>query len=288
MATTQPITTWKSPAKINHFLHITGKRQDGYHNIQTLFQFLELHDTLTFEQTDENKIIVTPKIENTTPEQNLIYKAAHLLKTQTNNTQGIKIHCNKKIPIGGGLGGGSSNAATTLKALNQIWNLNKTKKQLIELGKKLGADVPIFIHGHAAWAEGTGDILYDATPEENWILLIVPQTKVTTATIFNDPNLTRNHPTTELPPQKEPEKTNDCEKIVRNHYPEIDQIMTWLNKHNKAYLTGTGSCIFTPLKNKQQGQQIQKQIPKTWQSILTKTKNNVHIEASLNHAEIDP
>jgi len=206
MATTQPITIWKSPAKINHFLHITGKRQDGYHNIQTLFQFLELHDTLTFEQTEENEIIVTPKIENTSPEQNLIYKAAHLLKTQNNITQGIKIHCEKKIPIGGGLGGGSSNAATTLKALNQIWNLNKTKKQLIELGKKLGADVPIFIHSQAAWAEGIGDIFYDATPEETWILLIIPQTKVTTAKIFNDPNLPKNHPPTKLPPQKRTRK----------------------------------------------------------------------------------
>lgn len=255
---------WVSPAKLNLFLHITGRRADNYHNLQTLFQFLDYCDNLTFNVRHDSEIKLLTPFKNIPDNKNLIVIAAQRLKDFTHRHDlGVDIIIDKKIPMGGGLGGASSNAATVLVALNQLWQLNLSTELLMDIGRKIGADVPIFIYGHASFAEGIGDQFQTLTLPEYWYLVACPKVEISTANIFNNPELTRNTPVRdadELLSIPFDEQKNDCESIVRKLYPEVDKIITFLSQYRTTRLTGTGACIFTQCENEEQAQIIQRQL----------------------------
>jgi len=244
------IERWPSPGKLNLFLSITSRRDDGYHNLQTLFQFLDYGDEMTFVVDQHDHIRLVNDIENVRCEDNLIYRAALRLKTQAiadkrcEATVGVTIGIDKKLPMGGGLGGGSSNAATTLIALNQLWQLNYSLTQLAELGLALGADVPIFVHGYAALAEGIGEQLTPVQPEEKWYLVAHPGVSIPTPVIFNDPDLTRDSPVRSAEQLMHSPWSNDCEAIARKRFRKVDELLNWLLEYAPSRLTGTGACVF--------------------------------------------
>lgn len=261
-----------APAKINLFLHVLGKRPDGYHNIQTAFQFLDFCDQLNFSLRTDGKINLSSTLA-IPDEKNLIFRAANLLQQKTETHFGVDIALEKHIPMGGGLGGGSSNAATTLLALNQLWQIHYDLPILAKLGATLGADVPVFIYGEAAWAEGKGDQLQKISPPENWCLLVIPSCLVSTEEIYAAPELTRNTPPITIGKFLESGGHNDCEPVVRNRYAEIDQALTWLTNFGPAKMTGTGSCIYVMFATEQQALDVFKQIPKNLRAVVAKALN---------------
>ncbi len=232
------------PAKLNLFLYITGQRADGYHELQTLFQFLNFGDDLQVEITSEPDIVVTPALKNVPLEDNLIYRAARLLQKATGCRQGARLHLTKRLPMGGGVGGGSSDAATALVALNLLWKTGLSRTQLAELGLQLGADVPIFVQGQAAFAEGVGERLTPCAPAEQWFVVLKPKVSIATAKIFTHPELTRNTPKRGMGECLSTPYANDCEKVVKNHYPVVEEMLTALLQYAPARLTGTGACVF--------------------------------------------
>lgn len=251
--------TLPSPAKLNLMLHIVGKRPDAYHNLQTVFQFLNMGDTLSFALADDIKI--KPALPGVNTEDNLIYKAALLLKQTTGCTKGAYISLEKNIPMGGGLGGGSSNAATTLIALNHLWQLNLTSAQLLPLARQLGADVSIFIYGHAAFAEGIGDEFTPVNPPESWYVILVPPVHVSTIAMFGHKDLIRNTPKIDPDDYLHYLGNNDFSPLVCHEYPEIKSALTRLEQFGPAFLTGSGASLYLPCQNQAQAQDIVGQIP---------------------------
>ncbi|MCG2580312.1 MAG: 4-(cytidine 5'-diphospho)-2-C-methyl-D-erythritol kinase [Marinobacter sp.] len=242
--------TLPSPAKLNLCLHIVGRRPDGYHELQTLFQFLDYGDDITFRPAKDghHDIHLEPSIPGVADDDNLILRAARLLaSTRNQKLPGVILSVDKRLPMGGGLGGGSSNAATVLLGLNHYWQLGLTLDQLAELGLQLGADVPVFVRGHAAWGEGVGERLTPANPPEDWFLVLKPACDINTGKIFSEQGLTRNTPRIKIAPAFEGDASryrNDCEDVVRKLYPEVNQGLKWLSQFGPARLTGTGACIF--------------------------------------------
>ncbi|MDF7667687.1 4-(cytidine 5'-diphospho)-2-C-methyl-D-erythritol kinase [Orbaceae bacterium ESL0727] len=258
--------SWLSPAKLNLFLYITGRRPDHYHDLQTLFQFIDYCDTLNFTLRQDNQLNLLTPFQNVPNDKNLIIIAAKLLQTYasqfdlTANSLGVDIKIDKKIPMGGGLGGASSNAATVLVALNQLWHLNLPTETLIDLGRTIGADVPIFIYGQAAFAEGIGDKLQAVSLPEYYYLVTCPNIAISTVKVFNDPELTRNTPRRSLDDLLAlpyVDFSNDCEKVVRKRYPIIDSLIEQLSAYGPTRLTGTGSSVFTQCNNRQEALAIQ-------------------------------
>ena len=239
--------TLPSPAKLNLFLHITGRRDDGYHELQTLFQFLDHGDTLTLTPRDDGAIHLYPDIDGVPTEQNLIVRAARRLQEATGTFLGADILLDKQLPMGGGLGGGSSNAATTLVGLNHLWQARLDEDQLADLGLALGADVPVFVRGQAAFGEGVGEKLTPVQVPEDWFVVLKPDVEISTAEIFSNPGLTRNTPRIKIAPAFEGDASgyrNDCEDVVKQLYPEVKNSLDWLSTFGPARLTGTGACIF--------------------------------------------
>ncbi|TBW49994.1 4-(cytidine 5'-diphospho)-2-C-methyl-D-erythritol kinase [Marinobacter halodurans] len=240
--------TLPAPAKLNLFLHIIGRRPDGYHELQTLFQFLEHGDELTFSPTSGSRVTLEPAIDGVPQENNLIMRAARLLQAEAGRElPGVHIHLTKRLPMGGGIGGGSSDAATTLLGLNHFWQLGLSIDRLAELGLQLGADVPVFVRGHAAFAEGIGEKLTPCDPPEDWYVVIKPDCNINTGMIFSEEGLTRNTPPITIAPAFEGDASryrNDCEDIVCKLYPEVEKSRDWLSQFGPARLTGTGACIF--------------------------------------------
>ncbi|WP_225314396.1 4-(cytidine 5'-diphospho)-2-C-methyl-D-erythritol kinase [Marinobacter halotolerans] len=240
--------TLPAPAKLNLFLHILGKRDDGYHELQTLFQFLDYGDEITVAPRDDGRIVLAESLPGVADQDNLIYRAARLMADSAScPVPGVTIHIHKQLPMGGGLGGGSSNAATTLLALNRLWGLDMTLERLAQLGLDLGADVPVFVLGHAAWGEGVGEKLTPAQPPEDWFVVLKPRCDISTGEIFSEQGLTRNTPRIKIAPAFEGDASryrNDCEDVVRRLYPEVHQGLEWLAQFGPARLTGTGACIF--------------------------------------------
>lgn len=240
--------TLPAPAKLNLFLHITGRRPDGYHLLQTVFQFLEQADTLHFSRREDGIITLTPDIPGVPAGSNLIVRAARLLQAHTGSTTGANIRLEKRLPMGGGIGGGSSDAATTLLGLNRLWGLNLPLDELAALGLQLGADVPVFVRGHAAWAEGVGETLAPVDIPEPWYLVLTPNAHVSTADVFRHPQLTRDTPAITvaafLGGGLARSIRNDCENIVRQLSPEVNAALNWLAQHGTARMTGTGACCF--------------------------------------------
>lgn len=250
---------WPSPAKLNLFLYITGQRADGYHQLQTLFQFLDYSDLLTIVPRNDEQIRLLTPIEGVENEQNLIIKAARLLKKQSGNHQtprGADISIDKRLPMGGGLGGGSSNAATVLVALNALWQCGLSEDELAILGLSLGADVPVFIRGHAAFAEGIGEKLYPAEPAERWYLVVHPGVTIPTPIIFSDPELKRNTPVRPLAALLSTPYANDCEPIARKRFREVEQALSWLLEYAPSRLTGTGACVFAEFDTEASARQV--------------------------------
>jgi 4-diphosphocytidyl-2-C-methyl-D-erythritol kinase len=235
---------WPAPAKLNLFLHVTGRRPDGYHELQTAFQFIGLCDEITLGLRADGAIERAGELPGVPPEEDLTVRAARALKAASGAVGGVTIGVRKRIPMGGGLGGGSSDAATVLVALNALWGIDWPPGRLAGLGLGLGADVPVFVHGHAAWAEGVGERLAPLSPPEQWFVLLRPDCAIATARIFNDPRLTRDTPPQRIPAFADGFGHNDCEPVVRALHPEVAAAIDWLSDHVPARLTGTGSCVF--------------------------------------------
>ena len=235
-----------SPAKLNLFLHITGRRDNGYHELQSIFQLIDLTDWLEFSQTDDLTISIDG-LSSVDLEQNLIYKATQILKPFATKLTGLKIAIEKNIPMGAGLGGGSSNAATTLIVVNQLWQCGLSIEQLAELGVKLGADVPIFVHGRNAWAEGIGEHLTFIDLDQKQYIVLKPDCFISTQLLFSQKTLTRDtKPTKFCAYQLTPFNFgNNFEPLARSLYPEVNEAMQYLDQFGIAKLTGTGACVFT-------------------------------------------
>ncbi|MBO3661591.1 4-(cytidine 5'-diphospho)-2-C-methyl-D-erythritol kinase [Acinetobacter variabilis] len=234
-----------SPAKLNLFLHITGRRPDGYHELQSIFQLIDLCDWLEFEQTDDQQIQIEG-LASVDLEQNLIYRAAQILQPYAKTPSGLIIRLEKNIPMGAGLGGGSSNAATTLIVLNQLWHCGLNSEQLAELGVKLGADVPIFVHGRNAWAEGIGEHLTFIDLDQKQFIVLKPDCFISTQQLFSQKTLTRDTKSSKFCAYqiKPSDFGNNFEPVARSLYPEVDEAMQYLDQFSVAKLTGTGACVF--------------------------------------------
>ncbi|KOO02134.1 4-(cytidine 5'-diphospho)-2-C-methyl-D-erythritol kinase [Vibrio nereis] len=274
-------TSWPSPAKLNLFLYITGRRDNGYHELQTLFQFLDHGDELTITANDSGEITLSPEIPGVPLQDNLIWKAATALQKQSGCQWGAHINLNKVLPMGGGIGGGSSNAATTLVALNHLWQINISEDELAEIGLKLGADVPVFTRGFAAFAEGVGEQLTKAEPDEKWYLVVRPDVSIATVDIFTHPELTRNTPKRALATLLDSDYGNDCEKIVRMLYQEVDKQLSWLLQYAPSRLTGTGSCVFAEFSSKSEAQNVFEKLPDTVSAFIAQGKNTSPLHETL-------
>ena len=272
--------SWPAPAKLNLFLHVTGRRPDGYHTLQTLFQFLDVGDDLSFDLTRDGRITRANLLSGVPEERDLCVRAARLLQAASGATHGAIIHLDKRLPLGGGLGGGSSDAATTLLALNELWGCNLAPGALAALGLKIGADVPVFVHGHAAWAEGVGEILAPADPPERWVLVLVPAVSVSTAEVFaaydNELDLTPYSPAITIRDFHAGRGRNDLEPVVRRLYPEVDNALKWLGNFGDARMTGSGACVFLPVADEASGRSILAQCPTGLAGGFVTHGRNVH------------
>ena len=262
-----------APAKLNMFLHVTGQRDDGYHTLQTLFQFLDYGDTLHFSSRSDGKIALLSDLPGVDAEDNLIVRAARLLKEASSTPLGADIKLDKILPMGGGIGGGSSDAATTLLGLNHLWQTGLSIDQLAELGIRLGADVPVFVRGHAAWAEGVGEQLTPVELEEPWFLVVAPDCPVSTAEIFSDERLTRNSSPITLAAFVAGGGRNDCLPVVTTRYPEIRNTLILLNKYCETKMTGTGSCLFGAFPNEREADKVRARLPATLRSFVARGCN---------------
>ena len=262
-----------APAKLNLFLHITGRRANGYHELQTLFQFLDYGDTLHFSLRDDDQLNLLTALAGVDAEDNLIIRAARLLREASGCQLGADIRLDKILPMGGGIGGGSSDAATTLLGLNQLWQTGLSLEQLAELGIRLGADVPVFVHGKAAWAEGVGEKLTPVELDEPWFLVVAPACHVSTAEIFSDQRLTRDTSPITLAAFREVGGRNDCLPVVTTRYPEIRNTLILLNKYCEAKMTGTGSCLFGAFQNEREADKVRARLPATLRSFVARGCN---------------
>jgi 4-diphosphocytidyl-2-C-methyl-D-erythritol kinase len=254
--------TLLSPAKLNLFLLITGRRADGYHNLQTLFQLLDYGDEMSFSTRSDGQITLSPDLPGVPFAQNLVIKAARALEPYKKPEAGVDITLLKRLPMGGGIGGGSSNAATALVALNHLWQCGLTKEQLQSIGLQLGADVPVFINAQTAWAEGVGEQLEPIKMQPKWFLVVQPDCHISTKEIFLHKDLTRDSSAIKVAAFLERGSKNDCEALVRKLYPPVDKALTWLQKFDcNARMTGTGACVFASFESAEQAQQVQALLP---------------------------
>ena len=265
---------WPAPAKLNLFLHVTGRRPDGYHTLQTVFQFLDLADELRIEVTADGDIRRARPLAGVAEEQDLCVRAARLLQAESACRQGANIHLHKRIPQGGGLGGGSSDAATTLLALNHLWDLGLPRAKLATLGLRLGADVPVFVWGQAAWAEGVGEELTPMALPECWYVVVDPGARVSTAEVFAHPDLTRHsRPLTIRDFHAGRASGNDLEAVVRRLHPAVDAALEWSSGHGPARMTGSGACVFLPVADRQAGEAILARCPPAFTGIVARGMN---------------
>ncbi|MDP9082604.1 MAG: 4-(cytidine 5'-diphospho)-2-C-methyl-D-erythritol kinase [Pseudomonadota bacterium] len=269
---------WPAPAKLNLFLHILGRRADGYHELQTCFQFVDLCDDIHIGVRADGQIRRARGAAGVAEESDLCVRAARALKGATGCALGADIDLVKRIPMGAGLGGGSSDAATCLVALNRLWGVYRPVEELAALGLKLGADVPVFVRGRAAWAEGVGEKLCPLfppdAPEEANYLIIKPNVFVSTADVFSDPELTRNSAPITIHGFLASGGGNDCSDVVRRRYPEVAQALDWLNSFGSARLTGTGACVFARVESLARGREIVRMLPPAFDAFLVRGLND--------------
>lgn len=275
------VLTLPAPAKLNLMLHITGRRADGYHELQTLFQFLDYGDELVLRPREDGQIRLLTELPGVDHDSNLIVRAARLLQRESGCALGADIQLTKRLPMGGGIGGGSSDAATTLVGLDHLWNTRLGEDRLAELGLNLGADVPVFVRGRAAFAEGVGERLQPVDLPEPWFLVIAPQVSVSTAEIFADPELTRNTPAITVRSLLAGGGHNDCQPVVEKRYPAVRNALSLLNKFVQARMTGTGACVFGSFPNEGEADKVRRQLPATLPSFVARGRNVSMLHRSL-------
>jgi 4-diphosphocytidyl-2-C-methyl-D-erythritol kinase len=264
--------TCPAPAKLNLFLHVVGRRPDGYHLLQTLFRFIDLHDTLHFTLREDGAVRRTNAIEGVAEEQDLCVRAARLLQSETGCALGVDIAVEKRIPMGGGLGGGSSDAATTLIALNRLWSLGLPRSRLMQLGLRLGADVPVFVFGENAFAEGVGEELQAFPLADAWYVVLFPPVHVPTAGIFARPELTRDTVSITMRAlakgQFEQQLHNDLQPVVCGMYPEVQRYLSRLGDFGKAMMTGSGACVFAGFDSRSRAEEVLRQLPQEMRGVV--------------------
>ncbi len=271
-----------APAKLNLFLHITGRRPDGYHLLQTCFQLLDYGDRLGFEILDTPDIQLYCQLPALQTEDNLVLRAARLLQQYSGCRQGAAIQLEKVLPAGGGLGGGSSDAATTLHALNRLWGCGASTEDLARLGLTLGADVPVFVHGHSGWAEGVGEKLQALSLPAAWYLVLTPPCQVSTREIFSHQQLTRNSAPIKIPGFPISGSRNDCEGVARLLYPEIGAALNWLAGHAPARMTGTGASVFAAFPSQQAAETVLQARPEQLSGFVARAVNRSPLLDSLD------
>ncbi len=277
-----------SPAKINLFLHITGRRADGYHELQTLFQFLDYGDTMRFRPSDDGIVKLNCNIKALETDDNLVVRAAKLLQQQFAPNKGIEIDLEKILPMGGGVGGGSSNCATTILALNRLWQLNLSSEQMQQIGLTLGADVPVFVNGQAVFAEGVGEIFTPCEPPQQWYLVAKPPCHIATAKIFTDPALPRNSVKIRPDDYRFENTRNDCEALVKKHHIEVAITIRRLLECAPTRLTGTGACVFACFDDKQSAVKAMSCLPDGVSGFVAQGQNVSPTVRALQNSPLKP
>nr|WP_183911673.1 4-(cytidine 5'-diphospho)-2-C-methyl-D-erythritol kinase [Simiduia aestuariiviva] len=273
MSENKALVRWPAPAKLNLCLHITGRRPDGYHNLQTLFQLLNYCDYLTVSSSESGQITLQAPTPGVADDDNLVVRAARALQAATGCALGATLSIDKRIPMGGGLGGGSSNAATALVALNYLWQTGLSLPHLAEIGLQLGADVPVFVMGQTAWAEGVGEQLTPVPMPQNWYLVVTPNCHVSTAEIFSHKGLTRDTPNITVAAFLEQGGQNDCQALVVKLHPQVRQVIDWLNQFGAAQMTGTGASVYCAFATAEAAQSVLCILPKQWQGFVAQAVN---------------
>ena len=281
----QAFHSFPAPAKLNLFLHIIGRLDNGYHQLETVFQFLDHSDTLHIRATKNCAISLLTPIPGVENHDNIIVKAAKLLQQHTQCQQGAEIKLEKVLPMGGGLGGGSSDAATVLLALNTLWNSQLSIEKLAALGVKLGADVPIFVHGFAAFAQGIGEQLTPAAPKTYWYLVSKPDCSISTQSVFTAADLTRDTPAIRYSDADIENYHNDCQTWVIKHYPEVAKLLSWLIEYAPSQMTGTGACIFSRFSAENEARHVQSLLPEGIESFVAKGLNQSPLHNAISAIE---
>ncbi len=274
---------WPCPAKLNLFLHILGRQDNGYHQLQSVFQLLDTGDRLAFTVTADNMIRLETDIAGVAHDDNLVVRAARLLQPFAAKPSGVRMVLDKRLPMGGGIGGGSSNAATTLVALNHLWRCNLDTDKLAELGLTLGADVPIFVRGHTAFANGVGEDLRPMTLPECWYLVVNPGVHVSTAEVFSLSDLPRSTPPMTWQQYSFDSTHNDCQQIVCDRYPEVAKLLHWLVHYAPSRMTGTGACVFATFSDQNEASRVQAELPAGWTSFVAKGVNRSPLQQKLQN-----
>jgi len=267
------VQKWPAPAKLNLMLRIVGRRADGYHLLQTVFQFVELCDWIRFHPAEDGGVSLLKTMPGVAESDDLTVKAALLLKAETGCGQGVCIDVEKNLPMGGGLGGGSSDAATVLVVLNKLWGVNLPAEKLMQLGLSLGADVPIFIYGHSAWAEGVGEKIQEINIPEQWVIIIKPDCHVNTKEIFSAQELTRDSKSIKIADFIAGQHQNDCLDVVCQYYPSVKRALLDLSEFSEARLTGTGACVFAQFDSEMNALSAYRLLRHRWQVYLSKCVN---------------
>ena len=255
-----------APAKLNLFLHVTGRRPDGYHSLQTAFRMLDWGDTLSFSLREDGRVLRNSELDGVPAEADLVVRAARLLQAETGTRLGVDIQVEKRLPMGGGLGGGSSDAATTLIALNRLWSLGLSRARLQELGLTLGADVPFFVFGRSAFAEGVGEMLLPLALPAACYVVVSPQVMVPTAAIFAAEELTRNTPPIKIADFAASLTRNDLEPVARARFPAVGAVIDWLGFYGPARMTGSGACVFAEVANAEAAREVVAACPPMWRA----------------------
>lgn len=260
-----------APAKLNLFLHVTGRRPDGYHTLQTAFRLLDWGDSLSFTLREDGQVRRVSELAEVEPEADLVVRAARLLQAETGTGLGVDIEVCKRLPMGGGLGGGSSDAATVLMALNRLWQLGLSRGRLQELGLRLGADVPFFVFGRNAFAEGVGEKLLPVALARAWYVVISPQVSVPTAAIFAAEELTRNTPPIKIADFAAVATRNDLEPVARARFPAVGAVIDWLQQYGPARMTGSGACVFVEVASEAAAREVVSACPPEWRGWWAKS-----------------
>jgi len=276
--------SWPAPAKLNLFLHIVGRRPDGYHLLQTVFQLLDIGDELRFRISGDGLFVRDYDLPGVSENDDLVMRAARALETRCGKGLGASIHLRKRLPAGGGLGGGSSDAATTLVALNHLWGCGLSIAELAAIGEELGADVPVFVYGHSAWAEGVGERLEPLELPPRWYVVLAPPISVSTAGVFSDPQLIRDCPPITIRDFLAGRGRNVCEPIVSTRYPEVAAALQALSRYAPARLTGTGACVFASFDDEGAARSSWAELAEHWQGFVAKGINRSPLLASLQQA----
>ncbi|OAI02473.1 4-(cytidine 5'-diphospho)-2-C-methyl-D-erythritol kinase [Methylomonas methanica] len=277
---------WPAPAKLNLMLRITGRRPDGYHLLQTVFQIIDLCDWITFHPAENGRVYLRNPIPGVPEHEDLTVRAANLLKQYTGCSSGVCIDVEKNLPMGGGLGGGSSDAATTLVVLNRLWNLQLPLEKLMELGLQLGADVPVFVYGYTAWGEGVGEELKPITIPEQWVVVIKPDCHVNTKQIFLAEGLTRDSKSITMRDFIAGDCRNDCLPVVSKLYKSVSDALDALSQYAEARLTGTGACVFAQFNSEESAREALSGLSQNWSVYLARGLNVSPLYEKLEHGSV--